>query len=58
MNITYERAIALLKNCIVWEINDTSETEYALSDLWEMGFSNEELKELGFEWMLDVEDEN
>ena len=53
--IGYQRAIELCKNAIDFTIADTYETEYALSDIREMGFSDDEIDELGFGWMLDSE---
>lgn len=53
--IGYQRAIELCKNAIDFTIADTYETAYALSDIREMGFSDDEIDELGFGWMLDAE---
>ena len=56
--IDYQRAIELCKNAIDFTIADTYETEYALNDIREMGFSDDEIDELGFGWMLDSEMED
>ena len=56
--IDYQRAVELCKNAIDFTIADTCETEYALSDIREMGFSDDEIDELGFGWILDAEMEN
>lgn len=53
--IDYQRAIKLCKNAIGWMVADTYETEYALNEIREMGFSDDEIDELGFGWMLDSE---
>ena len=51
--IDYQRAIQLLKRCIGWEIGDTYELSFALEEVREMGFTDDEIVELGFEYMLD-----
>lgn len=53
--INYQRAIELCKNAIDCTLADTYETEYALNEIREMGFSDDEIDELGFGWMLDAE---
>lgn len=55
--ISYERAIDLLKGCLNYFVNDTYETEYALNEAREAGFSDFEIENLGFEFMLDCEEE-
>ena len=55
--LSYQRARYLLKGVVAWELADTYETDVALNDLQEMGFDDEELKELGFGWMLDKMEE-
>ena len=55
--ITYGRAMILLQNCLSYLIDDTYEMEYALSEARERGFSDDEIKELGFGCMLDIEEE-
>ena len=52
--IDYQRSIYLLKGCIAWALSDTYETEYALQEVREMGFDDDEIEKLGFGWMLDV----
>ena len=56
--IDYQRAIKLCKNAIYFTVADTYETEYALNEIREMGFSDDEIDELGFGWMLDAEMED
>lgn len=56
--INYQRAIELCKNAIGCTVADTYETDYALSEIREMGFSDDELDELGYGWMLDAEMED
>lgn len=53
--INYQRAIELCKNAIDCTLADVYETEYALNNIREMDFSDDELDELGFGWMLDAE---
>lgn len=53
--ITYGRAMILLQNCLSYLVGDTYELMYALEEAREIGFSDEEIKSLGFEFMLDVE---
>ena len=55
--IDYQRSIYLLKGCIAWVLSDTYETEYALQEVREMGFDDDEIEKLGFGWMLDAEEE-
>ena len=55
--IDYQRSIELCKGAISWMIEDTYETEAALNEVREIGFSDDEIDELGFSWMLDVETE-
>lgn len=56
--INYQRAIELCKNAIDCTLADVYETEYALNNIREMDFSDDELDELGFGWMLDAEMED
>ena len=53
--ITYGRAMILLQNCLSYLVGDTCELMYALEEAREIGFSDDEIKSLGFEFMLDVE---
>ena len=53
--IDYQRAIKLCKNAIDWMVRDTYGTNIALNRMREMGFSDDEIDELGFGWMLDAE---
>lgn len=53
--INYQRAIELCKNAIDWMVRDTYGTNIALNRMREMGFSDDEIDELGFGWMLDSE---
>ena len=53
--INYQRAIELCKNAIGCTAADTYETEYALNEIREIDFSDDEIDELGFGWMLDAE---
>ena len=55
--IDYQRSIELCKGAISWMIEDTYETEAALNEVKGIGFSDDEIDELGFGWMLDVETE-
>ena len=55
--IDYQRASKIMKGCIAWVLADTYETDYALQEIREMGFNDNEIEELGFGWMLDAEKE-
>lgn len=46
-----------MKGCIAWILADTYETDYALQEIREMGFDDNEIEELGFGWILDAEEE-
>lgn len=50
--IDYQRAITLCKNVIDWMVADTYETSVALDEVREMGFTDDEIDELGFAWMF------
>ena len=39
-------------------LSDTYETEYALQEVREIGFDDDEIEILGYGWMLDVEEED
>ena len=54
--IDYKRAIRLLKDCINW-IAEGVETADAYNDLMAVGFDGTELEELGYEYILDVYEE-
>lgn len=56
--IDYQRAIELCKGAINWMVGDSYETDIALEQVRDMGFSDDEIDELGFGWMLDVEMED
>lgn len=56
--ISYQRAIELLNACVesIYE-NHREDSYYALDDLRGCGFSDKELEELGYNWLLDFEEE-
>lgn len=55
--LSYDTAIHLLKNCIEW-ITQNADNADARADLWDIGFCNNEIKKLGFEYLLsDVEED-
>ena len=56
-HLSYNRLISLAKGSISWILADTYETEYALQEIREMGFNDDEIGELGYGWMLDVEED-
>ena len=56
--ISYERLIHLAKGSISWILADTYETDYALQEIREIGFEDEEIESLGYGWMLDCEEES
>ena len=55
--IGYQRSIALLNACVesIYE-NHREDSYYALDELRGCGFSDKELKELGYSWLLDFEE--
>jgi ERCC4-related helicase len=55
--ISYERLKCLAKGSISWILADTYETDYALQEIREIGFEDEEIESLGYGWMLDAEEE-
>ena len=55
--LSYQRLFRLAKGCIAWVLADTYETEFALQEIREMGFEDEDIECLGFSWMLDAEEE-
>ena len=55
--ISYQRAIELCKNAIGWMADDVYDTGEFINDIRDMDFSDDEIDELGFGWMLDVEDD-
>lgn len=55
--ISHERAIELLKDTLAYCARDTYESEYALEMAKDIGFTDDEIVELGHEWMLDCEEE-
>lgn len=55
-HLSYSRLRYLAKGSISWILADTCETEYALQEVREMGFDDDEIEELGYGWMLDVEE--
>lgn len=56
--ISYDRAMELLKNCMDYCVSSTYETMYALEMAQEFGFTDEEIEQLGYGYMLDVEEDN
>ena len=52
---SYGRAISLLRSCVDWSTCDQL-PEDALSDLYGMGFSNDEITFVGFGNLLEMED--
>ena len=52
--ITHERAMWLVKRCIDWII-EGAENADARDELYAIGFSNDEIEELGYGYLLDVE---
>lgn len=55
--IDYKRAIELLRGCLDYCGNNTYEIMYTLEMAEEMGFTEDELEELGYGYMLDEEEE-
>ena len=54
-NPSYRRTTQLLKSCVDWMACDQL-PEDALSDLYSIGFSNEEIEFIGFGNLLEMED--
>ena len=56
--ISYQRSIELLNACVesIYE-NHREDSYYALDDLRGCGFSDRELEELDYNWLLDFEEE-
>jgi hypothetical protein len=55
--IDYKRATHLLKMCMSWIEEDHSELAEALDSFGEIGFSDDEIEELGFGFLFDEEEE-
>lgn len=55
---SYERAVHLLKSCLDWLSDEHFDMAETLDTLRYIGFDDDELVALGFEYILDVEDEN
>ena len=55
--ISYQRAIDLLRGCLDYCRNNTYEIMYTLEMASEMGFDENEIKELGYGYMLNEEEE-
>ena len=54
--IDFQRAIQMVQNCIDWIITEVS-SEDAYNDLIATGFDSVELEELGYGYLLNVEEE-
>lgn len=55
--ISYHRAIELLKGCLDYCGNNTYEIMYTLEMAEEMGFTEDEIEELGYGYMLGEDEE-
>ncbi len=55
--ISYERAIQIIQKCIDWITCDVEFAD-AIADLNAIGFDEEEIKEFGFNYLFDAEEEN
>jgi hypothetical protein len=53
--IDYKRAIELLKECIDWFTDD--ESYKVIENLNLLGFTNDEIEELGYGWLFEREEE-
>ena len=56
-SIDYKRATELLGNCLNYCLSSTYETMYALEMAQGIGFDYEEIEQLGFGCMIDVEED-
>lgn len=53
--IDYKRAIKLLKSCVDWFTDDTT-NERIVENLELLGFKDDEIEELGYGWLFDEEE--
>ena len=51
----YQRAIELLKSCVEWFTDDTL-NERIVENLNLLGFRDDEIEELGYEWLFEEEE--
>ena len=56
--ISYQRAIDLLRGCLDYCGNNTYEIMYTLEMAEEMGFDENEIEELGYGYMLNEEEDD
>ena len=54
----YQRVTRLLQNCMDWIDEDHDELYAELDTLLHIGFTNDELSELGYGFLLDIEEES
>lgn len=54
--ISYDRAITLLKNFINYGLGYDDTYEELLNDLYDVGFDEDEIRELGFEYLFEEEE--
>lgn len=54
--ISYDRAIELLKNFINYGLGYDDTYEELLNDLYDVGFDEDEIRELGFEYLFEEEE--
>ena len=57
-NISYPRMVELLHSCMNWFVDyDCCETKEMLKKFKDLGFADNELTNLGFNWLFEEEDE-
>lgn len=56
--LDYQRAIELLENCMSIITESHNDTAFMREDFEEAGFDDDELKVLGYDWVLNAEEEN
>ena len=58
MYLSYQRLIKLAKNCIEWVFADADgcDTEFALQQIREIGFEDEDIECLGFDYLFNSEE--
>lgn len=58
-HLSYQRLIRLAKSCIEWVLADADgcDTEFVLQEIREMGFEDEDVEYLGFDYLLESEEE-
>lgn len=56
-HISYNTAIELLKKCMQWLDEDIALVGDTLEAFYQIGFTDDEIEELGYGWLLEEEEE-